>query len=116
MLNETDMKNLTVISIGGKDYLGVVKKVADHIGIEDAMGLNDGFTPKSMKGYIKYKNLGKLKSLTFRGETTFIERKMTAEEVTDFVYLDKLFEQAKTNAIKNLENAAFDAACPVGSK
>jgi hypothetical protein len=111
MLNETEMKNLSVITIDGKDYLGVVKTEKDHVEIKDVMGCKDGFSTKTLRGYLKYKNLDKLKVLTHRGETTFIERKLTNEELTEFFYLDKIFEQSKKDALKQLENDMFEKAC-----
>ncbi len=97
------IKDLTVVSVDGKKYIGNLKKEGKCVTLSNASDLSKG-----VGNWFKDWNLGELIELSLQNEAGFSERSLTKSEKLSLKKSAVLMEEVKENAIAILENDLFD--------
>ena len=99
---------LTIIKVGEKRYLGVLKEAEGVTTLEDAQAFLKGSDETTFKAWLKKKNLGELATMKFKGAVAYQEKSLTVDQAETFRRLEVDFDRAKETAIPLLENETFD--------
>ncbi len=91
---------MKVVTLNGKTYLATS---TDNDTLAKAMHFNGDVSLGVLVEYVKQDNIGKLQNVGFKNQV-FTERDLDAVEDGQFVMAQTLMVQAKTFAIKDVEN------------
>lgn len=103
-----DIMDLTIIKVGEKRYLGVLKETEKGVVLEDAQTFLKGSDDATFKAWLKKKNLGELAAMELRGAVAYVKKSLTVDQAEAFRRLQVDFDRAKEMAIPLLENSTFD--------
>jgi hypothetical protein len=99
-ISEAEIEKLVIANVNGSTYFGTIIQTKDETILE-------GIDRLDFKEYVKARNLGELKTTTFKGNGTITTRFLTDEEKIQMLVYIKKMAMIKKTALAHVENDLF---------
>jgi len=100
-ISEAEIEKLVIANVNGTSYLGIITVSTKEETILEGIDRID------FKEYVKVRNLGELKTTTFKGNGTITTRFLTDEEKIQMLVYIKKMTMIKKTALSHVENDLF---------
>jgi hypothetical protein len=102
------MNELKIITVSGKSYLCEIES-GSNLKLLNAKKIKGEIDQSFLKDYMKSKNIDKLKTIELSKTQVYTVEELDDDKKLQLDNLNILFDRAKKEAIKHLENSVFES-------